>query len=67
MINNVLTISGEQGRGPAIRTHVSILPQTYLPSRPPHNIEQSPMCCTVAPCWLTILNIAVCACQSQTP
>ena len=40
---------------------VSILPQTPLPSRLPHNTEQSSLC------WLYILNIAVCACPSQTP
>ena len=38
--------------------HVSILPQTPLPSRLPHNIEQSSMCYTVSPCWLSILKIA---------
>ena len=33
-----------------------MLPQTLLPSRPPHNTEQSSMCCTVVPGWLSILN-----------
>ena len=42
-------------------------PKTPLPSRLPHDIEQSFMCYTVGPCWLSILNIAVCACRSQTP
>ena len=42
-------------------------PQTPLPSRAPHNTEQSSMCHTVVPCWLSILNIAVCTCSSQTP
>ena len=32
--------------------HVSIFPQTSLPSRLPHNIEQSALCYTVGPCWL---------------
>ena len=27
-INNAVIVSGEQGRGSAMRTHVSILPQT---------------------------------------
>ena len=31
-----------------------------------HNIEQSSLCYTVGPCWLSILNTAVCTCQSQT-
>ena len=34
-------ISGGQKRDSAIHTHVSILPQTPLSSRLPHNIEQS--------------------------
>ena len=40
---------------------------TLLPSRLPHNTEQSPMCYTVGPCWLSILTIAVCTCPPQTP
>ena len=66
-INNVVTISGEQRRDLAMHTHVSILLQTPLPSSQPQNIEKSPMCYTVGPCWLSILNIAVCTCPSQTP
>ena len=31
-------------------------PPNSLPSRLPHNIEQSSMCCTVGP-WLSILNL----------
>ena len=38
--NNVVRVSGEQWRDSAIFIHVSILPQTPLPSRLPHNIEQ---------------------------
>ena len=30
------------------------------------NIEWSFLCYTVGPCWLSILNVAVCTCQSQT-
>ena len=29
------------------------------------NIEPSPLCYTVGPCWLYILNIAVCTCQPK--
>ena len=29
------------------------------------NIEQSSLCYTVDPCWLSTLNIAMCRCQSQ--
>ena len=41
--------------------------QTALPSRLPHNIEQSSLCWTVGPYWLSILNRAVRTCPSQTP
>ena len=57
LTNNVVIVSGEQRRDSAICIHVSILPQTPLPSRLPHNIEQSSMCSPVGPCWLSILNI----------
>ena len=59
----IVIVSGEQGRDSAIQTHVSILPQTPLPSSAPiqaaTNIEWSPMCYTIGLCWLSILNIAV--------
>ena len=67
MINNVVIVSGGQQRGSVIHIQVSTLPQTPLPSRMPHNIEQSSVCYTVGPCWLSILNIAMCTCPSQTP
>ena len=41
---------GGPQRDSAIHIHVSILPQTPLPSRLPHNIEQSSLCCTKATC-----------------
>ena len=58
MINNVVIVSGGRQRDSAIDIHASLLPQTSLPSRLPHNIEQSSLCCIVGPCWLSILNIA---------
>ena len=58
-INNGVIISGEQQRDSSIHIHVSILPQTHLPSRLAHNIEQSFMCYTTELC-LSILNRAVC-------
>ena len=67
LINNVVIVSDAQQSNSAIHIHVSILPQTPLPSRLPHNIEQSSLCYTVGPCWLSFLNIAVCTCQPQTP
>ena len=62
-----LTVLGEQQRNSAIHIHISILPQTPLPSRLPHNIEKSFLCYTVGPCWLSILNVTVYTCPSQTP
>ena len=58
LTNNIVTVSGEQGRDSA-HTPVSILPQTALSSRLPHNIEQSSLWYTVGPCWFSILNKAV--------
>ena len=37
------------------------------PPRLPRNTEQSSTCYPVGPCWLSILNTAVCTCPSQTP
>ena len=37
-----------------------------FPIRLLQNIEQSSLCYTAGPCWLSILNIAVYTCQSQT-
>jgi len=34
-----MIVSGEQHKDSAIHVHVSILPQTPLPPRLPHNIE----------------------------
>ena len=59
MINNDVIFSGREQRDSAIHMHVSILPQTPLPSGLPHNTEQNPLCYTVCPCWLSTLNIAV--------
>ena len=38
-INNTVIVSGEQWRDSAIHTDVSILPQTPLPSRLPHDTD----------------------------
>ena len=66
-VNNVEIVSGGQRSDSAICTHVSILPQAPFPPRLPGNTEQSPLCCTGSPCWLSMLNIAVCPRPSQTP
>ena len=39
-----MIISGGQQKDSAIHIHISIVPQTPLPSRLPCNIEQSSMC-----------------------
>ena len=63
-INNVVIVSAEQQRDSTIHTQVSILPQTPLPLRLPHDIKQSALCYIVGPYWLPILNTAVCTCPS---
>ena len=61
-MNKAVIVSGGQQRNSVIHIHVSILPQTSLQSRLPHNIEESSMCHTVGPHWLAIFNIAVSTC-----
>ena len=67
LTNNAVIVSSEQQKESAIHIHVSIVPQNLFPSRLPHIIEQGFMCYIVGPCWLSILNTAVCTCPSQTP
>ena len=62
-----MLVSGVQQSDSVIHIHVSILFQIRFPFRLLHNIDQSSLCYAVGPCWLSILNIAVCTCQSQTP
>ena len=50
-----------------IYIYIPILPQTPLPSRLPQNIEQSSLCYTVGPCWVSILNVAMHMCSFQSP
>ena len=54
-------------RDSAIHILVSTLPQPPLASRQAHNIEQSSMCYTAGPCWLSSLNIVMCTWPAQTP
>ena len=42
--------------------YISILFQILFPFSLLQNIEQSSLCYTVDPCWLSILNILVCIC-----
>ena len=60
MINNVVLVSGVQQSDLVIHIHVSILFQILFPFKLLQNIEQSSLCYTVGPCWLSILNVAVC-------
>ena len=48
-VTSKVITSGEQQKDSAIHIHVSILPQTLLPSRLPCNIEQSSMCYSAGP------------------
>ena len=66
LTNNVI-VSGEWQRDSAIHIRISILPHNLLPSRLPHNTKQSSLCCTVSPCWLSVLNIALCTCPYKLP
>ena len=61
-MNDVL-ILGVQQSGSVI--HVCILSQILFPFRLLHNIEQSSLCYTVSPHWLSDLNIAGCIGPSQ--
>ena len=48
-------------------SHTHTLFQIIFLFRLLQNIEQSSLCYTEGPCWLSILNIEVCTCESQTP
>ena len=45
--------------------YASIAFQILFPRRQLQNIKQSSLCCTVGPCWSSILNRAVRICQTQ--
>ena len=61
LTNNVVIVSGEQFQ-PCIYMY-PFSPKLPSPSRLPRDIEQGSMCYTVGPCWLSILNTALCTCQ----
>ena len=50
-----MLVSGLQQSDSVIHTHVSILFQILFPFRLLHNTEQSSLCYTVGPGWLSIL------------
>ena len=63
-----MLVSGVQQGDSVIHIHVSILFQILFPFRLLHNTEQSSLCYTVGPCWLSILSIsAVYFCLSPPP
>ena len=66
MANSVVLVSGVQESDSVIYLHVSILSQILFPFSLLHNIEQSSLCYTVDPCWLSILNTPVYTCPPQT-
>ena len=66
-LTNDVIVSGEEWRDSAICIHVFILRHTPLPSRLLHSMEQNSMCSTVVPCWLSILNMAVCTRPFKLP
>ena len=45
--------------------YASIAFQILFPRRQLQNIKQSSLCCTVGPCWSSILNTAMRICQTQ--
>ena len=65
LANNVEVVSGEQQSDSAIHTRVSILPQTPLPIRLPHDIELNSMCCPVKSTWFIILLFLPHVCTSS--
>ena len=57
LINNIVLISNIQQSDSVIHVHASVLFQILFPVRLLQNIEQSSLCYTIGPCWLSILNI----------
>ena len=55
----LVIVSGGQHRDSTTHVHVSILPQTLLPSRLPRNPGQGSLCHTGGHCWLSVLNITL--------
>ena len=64
LINNIVLVSGVQQSDSVIPIQVPLLFQILFPFRLLENIEQSSLCYTVGPCWLSILNIVMYTYQS---
>ena len=67
LTNNVTLVSCVQQHDSAIHIYASICFQIIFPFKLLQCIEQSSLCYTVSACRLSIFNIAVCICWSQTP
>ena len=55
MITNVVLVSRVQQSDSVTHLHVYILLQILFPLKLLQNIEQSSLCYTVGPCWLSII------------
>ena len=64
MINNDVLVSSIQEGDSVIHIRVSVLFQVLFPFRLLHNIGEFPVLFSRS--LLSVLNIAMCACQSQT-
>ena len=60
LIYNVVLVSGVQQSNSVIYIYIKF--QILFPYRSLQNIEYSPLCSTVGPCWLSILYTVVCIC-----
>ena len=54
-MNNVVLVSGVQQSVSVTHIYVSMLFQILFSFRLLQNIEHRSLCCTVGPCWLSIL------------
>ena len=59
-------VSGVQQIDSVIHIHLPFFVRFCSLYRLLQNIEQSSLCYTVGPCWISILNISVYTCPSQT-
>ena len=67
MTHTVVTFPDLQQSASLVPIHVSTLFQILFTCKLLKGIEQSSLGYTMDPCWLSTLNIAVCARPSQTP
>ena len=56
MIYNIVLVSSVQQINSVIHIHISILFQILFPFRLLQDIEQSSLCYTVGPCWLSVFK-----------